>query len=102
MYTTGPFCRFPIAAGQAARTPILARVVTSERCRWLLLSAAVQRGATATPTSRTGGGDPSPVRYRFVWRSANHTVFEISIATVIGPTPPGTGVIAEATSRTAS
>ena len=30
------------------------------------------------------------------------TVFEINIATVIGPTPPGTGVIADATGATSS
>src|SRR2546423_1148065 len=34
--------------------------------------------------------------------SAARTVFSISIAIVIGPTPPGTGVIFEATSRTDS
>ena len=30
--------------------------------------------------------------------SAAETVFSINIATVIGPTPPGTGVIQDATS----
>src|SRR2546423_7434693 len=34
--------------------------------------------------------------------SAAHTVFSINIAIVIGPTPPGTGVIFDATSRTPS
>src|SRR5256885_8548985 len=34
--------------------------------------------------------------------SAARTVFSISIAIVIGPTPPGTGVILDATSRTPS
>src|SRR4029078_3005873 len=34
--------------------------------------------------------------------SAARTVFAISIAMVIGPTPPGTGVIFDATSRTES
>src|SRR3972149_2111915 len=35
-------------------------------------------------------------------RSAAATVFERSMVTVMGPTPPGTGVIQEATSFTAS
>src|SRR5438045_5359404 len=34
--------------------------------------------------------------------SAARTVFDMSIAIVIGPTPPGTGVIFDATSRTDS
>src|SRR5262249_27861550 len=60
-----------------------------------------------------GGGtlhqDPSPARHRLihadapaVWRSAAVTVLTRSMATVIGPTPPGTGVIAPATGATAS
>src|SRR5262249_34968510 len=37
-----------------------------------------------------------------LWRSAAITVERTTIATVIGPTPPGTGVTAPATWRTAS
>lgn len=40
--------------------------------------------------------------YRPCWRRAARTVLCRSIVTVIGPTPPGTGVIAPATSATAS
>jgi hypothetical protein len=41
-------------------------------------------------------------RVRAAARRAASTVLRRSMAMVIGPTPPGTGVMAEATSRTAS
>ena len=47
-----------------------------------------------THPARCGGTCPA--------RARPSTVFASSIAIVIGPTPPGTGVIAPATSRTAS
>ena len=45
----------------------------------------------------SGNGRTFFVRYSCHSRSALLRVFEMSIATVIGPTPPGTGVIQDAT-----
>ena len=59
-------------------------------------------GHTASQLGRPGNGLnqlESPLAATA--RSAASTVFESSIAIVIGPTPPGTGVIAAATAAAA-
>ena len=57
----------------------------------LRLLAIVKKGGLAAFRRTVGRGPAQPAA-----RSAERNVFDISIAMVIGPTPPGTGVIAAA------
>ena len=96
------------ASGEVRRYAATYQAYTNDGYRELLSSAGLAE-IRELEAMGEGTADPKltvfvasrPVKRRVV-SSASQTVFESSMAIVIGPTPPGTGVMAPAISRTGS
>src|SRR5205807_1372045 len=97
LYFGSSRCAQPLPRGHTGHVahPVRSIVPSGRRCG--CVAATRLRFFTACPVA-TGA---TSVAYREDCRQAL-TVFAINIAIVIGPTPPGTGVIADAFSDTSA